>query len=153
MVNRFSSVNKTLVFRPKRVPVVDKNFPFFHRMAEKVDERVDDSELAEAEIKKAPETYHFRGTCLERAMGLEPTTSSLGSWHSTTELRPLFFDGMAVNNGRAPSPKIHQFLFNFSRDWSFASAFLMSFCALKLFGSCAKHFFHLSMASRILPSR
>jgi hypothetical protein len=26
---------------------------------------------------------------LERAMGLEPTTSSLGSWHSTIELRPL----------------------------------------------------------------
>src|SRR5215207_8490530 len=25
---------------------------------------------------------------LERAMGFEPTTSSLGSWHSTTELRP-----------------------------------------------------------------
>src|SRR5262245_42577237 len=24
----------------------------------------------------------------ERAMGFEPTTSSLGSWHSTTELRP-----------------------------------------------------------------
>src|SRR4051794_18570476 len=27
----------------------------------------------------------------ERAMGFEPTTSSLGSWHSTTELRPRFF--------------------------------------------------------------
>lgn len=27
-------------------------------------------------------------TCLERAMGIEPTTSSLGSWRSTTELRP-----------------------------------------------------------------
>ena len=26
---------------------------------------------------------------LEREMGLEPTTSSLGSWHSTTELLPL----------------------------------------------------------------
>ena len=25
---------------------------------------------------------------LEREMGLEPTTSSLGSWHSTAELRP-----------------------------------------------------------------
>ena len=24
----------------------------------------------------------------KRAMGFEPTTSSLGSWHSTTELRP-----------------------------------------------------------------
>src|SRR5262249_32769884 len=27
----------------------------------------------------------------ERAMGFEPTTSSLGSWHSTAELRPRFF--------------------------------------------------------------
>ena len=26
---------------------------------------------------------------MEREMGLEPTTSSLGSWHSTTELLPL----------------------------------------------------------------
>jgi hypothetical protein len=26
---------------------------------------------------------------LERATGVEPATSSLGSWHSTTELRPL----------------------------------------------------------------
>lgn len=25
---------------------------------------------------------------IKRAIGLEPTTSSLGSWHSTTELRP-----------------------------------------------------------------
>ena len=25
----------------------------------------------------------------KRATGLEPATSSLGSWHSTTELRPL----------------------------------------------------------------
>src|SRR5262249_38744955 len=28
----------------------------------------------------------------ERAMGFEPTTSSLGSWHSTTELRPHVVD-------------------------------------------------------------
>ena len=27
----------------------------------------------------------------QRAMGFEPTTSSLGSWHSTTELRPRQF--------------------------------------------------------------
>src|SRR5438552_17252038 len=26
--------------------------------------------------------------CKERATGVEPATSSLGSWHSTTELRP-----------------------------------------------------------------
>jgi hypothetical protein len=26
---------------------------------------------------------------MERATGLEPATSSLGSWHSTTELHPL----------------------------------------------------------------
>jgi hypothetical protein len=30
----------------------------------------------------------------KRAMGFEPTTSSLGSWHSTTELRPqVLFNG------------------------------------------------------------
>ena len=29
------------------------------------------------------------GESLEREMGLEPTTFSLGSWHSTTELLPL----------------------------------------------------------------
>src|SRR5579862_4898912 len=27
---------------------------------------------------------------MERATGIEPVTSSLGSWHSTAELRPLF---------------------------------------------------------------
>ena len=27
---------------------------------------------------------------MERETGLEPATSSLGSWHSTTELLPLF---------------------------------------------------------------
>jgi hypothetical protein len=29
------------------------------------------------------------GKGLERATGIEPVTSSLGSWHSTAELRPL----------------------------------------------------------------
>jgi hypothetical protein len=37
----------------------------------------------------------FLGVCnlliLERETGLEPATSSLGSWHSTTELLPLAF--------------------------------------------------------------
>jgi hypothetical protein len=28
---------------------------------------------------------------MERETGLEPVTSSLGSWHSTTELLPLAF--------------------------------------------------------------
>src|ERR1051325_10601269 len=38
------------------------------------------------ERKKLP-----RGSMLkQRAIGFEPTTSSLGSWHSTTELRPQF---------------------------------------------------------------
>ena len=27
---------------------------------------------------------------MERATGVEPATSSLGSWHSTTELHPLW---------------------------------------------------------------
>jgi hypothetical protein len=31
----------------------------------------------------------------ERATGLEPATSSLGSWHSTTELRPRLHEGKA----------------------------------------------------------
>src|ERR1700750_3260933 len=30
--------------------------------------------------------------CLERETGLEPATSSLGSWHSTTELLPQIFN-------------------------------------------------------------
>ena len=34
-------------------------------------------------IRRRPEKV------VERATGLEPATSSLGSWHSTTELRPL----------------------------------------------------------------
>ena len=37
--------------------------------------------------------YHqlCQENALERATGLEPATSSLGSWHSTTELRPPWF--------------------------------------------------------------
>jgi hypothetical protein len=30
----------------------------------------------------------LQGEMLERAIGIEPMTSSLGSWHSTAELRP-----------------------------------------------------------------
>ena len=36
---------------------------------------------------------------LERETGLEPVTSSLGSWHSTTELLPLGFDPQCSKNG------------------------------------------------------
>ena len=32
---------------------------------------------------------------LERATGIEPATSSLGSWHSTAELRPLMVNNFA----------------------------------------------------------
>jgi hypothetical protein len=32
---------------------------------------------------------------VERATGVEPATSSLGSWHSTTELRPLSHGNLA----------------------------------------------------------
>ena len=32
------------------------------------------------------------GEIVERAIGIEPMTSSLGSWHSTAELRPLATD-------------------------------------------------------------
>jgi hypothetical protein len=34
-------------------------------------------------------------------MGLEPTTSSLGSWHSTAELRPLLSDQKIQLDGKA----------------------------------------------------
>src|SRR5689334_4489484 len=35
---------------------------------------------------------------LERERGLEPLTSSLGSWHSTTELLPLSGDARLLKN-------------------------------------------------------
>ncbi len=37
---------------------------------------------------------------MERAMGLEPTTSSLGSWHSTAELRPRFFKKLHLGSAQ-----------------------------------------------------
>jgi hypothetical protein len=37
---------------------------------------------------------------MEREMGLEPTTSSLGSWHSTTELLPLAWLLLSINKIR-----------------------------------------------------
>ena len=37
---------------------------------------------------KVMEPFVFYGFRRERATGVEPATSSLGSWHSTTELRP-----------------------------------------------------------------
>jgi hypothetical protein len=37
---------------------------------------------------KVKEPFVFYGFQRERATGVEPATSSLGSWHSTTELRP-----------------------------------------------------------------
>ena len=33
--------------------------------------------------------HMLAGERMERATGVEPATSSLGSWHSTTELHPL----------------------------------------------------------------
>ena len=33
---------------------------------------------------------------MERATGVEPATSSLGSWHSTTELLPLSLTKLSV---------------------------------------------------------
>ena len=35
---------------------------------------------------------------MEREMGFEPTTSSLGSWHSTTELLPLSANNLILPN-------------------------------------------------------
>jgi hypothetical protein len=38
-------------------------------------------------------------------MGFEPTTSSLGSWHSTTELLPLVFVSLQLLETKGLSPK------------------------------------------------
>src|SRR5438552_3858540 len=40
----------------------------------------------------------------ERATGVEPATSSLGSWHSTTELRPHRIETLFSRARRAPQP-------------------------------------------------
>jgi hypothetical protein len=40
------------------------------------------------ETNEHPRSEMERKSLSQRAMGFEPTTSSLGSWHSTTELRP-----------------------------------------------------------------
>ena len=40
------------------------------------------ADLAELQVRGIAEVTK------KRAIGFEPTTSSLGSWHSTTELRP-----------------------------------------------------------------
>ena len=37
---------------------------------------------------------------MERGTGIEPVTSSLGSWHSTAELPPLY----GCSSGRTPHP-------------------------------------------------
>ena len=43
-----------------------------------------------AQLRDRTFSSSFRqNTALERATGIEPVTSSLGSWHSTAELRPL----------------------------------------------------------------
>lgn len=33
--------------------------------------------------------HYLKNNCIERRMGFEPTTSSLGNWSSTPELPPL----------------------------------------------------------------
>jgi len=50
------------------------------------DERVSSGIAASVTTDTSCGTMSHRVT--QRAMGFEPTTSSLGSWHSTTELRP-----------------------------------------------------------------
>ncbi len=42
---------------------------------------------------------------LERETGLEPATSSLGSWHSTTELLPLVFAFLQLLETKGFSPQ------------------------------------------------
>src|SRR6476469_4073868 len=46
----------------------------------------------------------------ERATGLEPATSSLGSWHSTTELRPRFVPVNVTSRLRGVKPPIRLLL-------------------------------------------
>ncbi len=40
------------------------------------------------QLWQKPTAPGYRGLFAERATGFEPATSSLGSWHSTPELRP-----------------------------------------------------------------
>ena len=54
---------------------------------------------------------------LERETGIEPATSSLGSWHSTTELLPLRI---------AVTPEIVTFCAAASRNVSYGAAGIIS---------------------------
>ena len=50
---------------------------------------------------KGPENFNvFRCIDKERATGLEPAMSSLGSWHSTAELRPQGLRRLALETSR-----------------------------------------------------
>ena len=49
------------------------------------------SEEAPEERREPPTQVRDQRKEKERATGVEPATSSLGSWHSTTELRPRRF--------------------------------------------------------------
>ena len=45
----------------------------------------------------------FQAESVERAMGFEPTTSCLGSKHSTPELRPLIVTDCTIIDAKYPS--------------------------------------------------
>src|SRR5579863_7284179 len=47
---------------------------------------------------------------MERETGLEPATSSLGSWHSTTELLPLSAISYLAESVRLPRPSVYPIL-------------------------------------------
>src|SRR5262245_56663171 len=49
--------------------------------------------------KARPPVFSAHGACRERAMGFEPTTTTLATWHSTTELRPRHGDDIIIDVG------------------------------------------------------
>src|SRR5688500_20375190 len=53
-----------------------------------------------AALSRRPSSLDPQPLGPERATGLEPATSSLGSWHSTTELRPRSAKNAAASAGR-----------------------------------------------------
>ena len=61
--------------------------PATHRQIERLVTRIGENE-GEPTKKSEPQVLRFEDFGRKRASGFEPPTSSLGSWHSTTELRP-----------------------------------------------------------------
>src|SRR5690349_19109011 len=58
-----------------------------------------------ADVSRSSKMPLSVGEMVERATGVEPATSSLGSWHSTTELRPPAFPCPIITLVGQASPK------------------------------------------------